>query len=88
MDKQTKLKQTTTVFQVLIEASKFNSFPYPQWFLSFSLFGSFFTMPVQPLELLMLFLVKIYIIPFLGNCISAKTKERCQVLTSILALPP
>ncbi|GMI06842.1 hypothetical protein TrLO_g15379 [Triparma laevis f. longispina] len=37
------------------------------------------------LELLMLFLVKLHFIPFLGNRISAKTKERCQVLASILA---
>ncbi|GMI17735.1 hypothetical protein TrLO_g14838 [Triparma laevis f. longispina] len=48
MDKQTKLKQTTTVVQVLSEASKFNNLPYPRWFISFSLFGSFFTMLFQP----------------------------------------
>ncbi|GMH72016.1 hypothetical protein TrLO_g6950 [Triparma laevis f. longispina] len=48
MDKQTKLKQATTVVQVLREASKFNNLPYPQWFLSLSLLGSFFTMPLQP----------------------------------------
>ncbi|GMH89939.1 hypothetical protein TL16_g11613 [Triparma laevis f. inornata] len=43
MDKQTKLKQTTTVVQVLIQ-----HLPYPQWFLSFSIVGNFFTMPFQP----------------------------------------
>ncbi|GMI13720.1 hypothetical protein TrLO_g2459 [Triparma laevis f. longispina] len=105
MVKQTKLKQTTTVVQVLSEASKFNNLPYLQWFLSFSIFGSFFTLPFQPqpacltelpsyvngvviffaLELLIRFLTNLHSNPLLGNRISAKTKERCQVLASILA---
>ena len=48
MDTQTKAKQGTTVVQVLSEASKFNNLPYPQWFLSFSLFATLLTMPFQP----------------------------------------
>ncbi|GMH62331.1 hypothetical protein TL16_g03454 [Triparma laevis f. inornata] len=106
MDKQTRLKQFTTVLQVLSEASKFNNLPYPQWFLSFSLLGNFFTMPFQPqsaclhlelpsyangvvifftVELLIKVLKRLHSIPFLGSRISFKTKERCQVLASILA---
>ncbi|GMH61932.1 hypothetical protein TrST_g1068 [Triparma strigata] len=48
MDTQTKAKQGTTIVQVLSEASKFNNLPYPQWFLSFSLFAILLTMPFQP----------------------------------------
>ena len=107
MDTQTKAKQGTIVVQVLSEASKFNNLPYPQWFLSFSLFATWFTMPFQPqpacvtdlnltsyqngvatfvfVEFIIQFLMRLHSIPLLHNCISSKTKERCQVLASILA---
>ena len=48
MDTQTKAKLFTTVVQVLSEVSKFNNLPYPQWFLSISIFATLFTMPFQP----------------------------------------
>ncbi|GMH70799.1 hypothetical protein TL16_g05497 [Triparma laevis f. inornata] len=107
MDTQTKAKQATTVVQVLSEVSKFNNLPYPQWFLSFSLFASLLTMPFQPqpacvpdfnlasyqngvlvffgVELFIQFLMRLHSTPILHNHISAKAKERCQMMASILA---
>ena len=47
-DAQTRLKQITTLLQVLSEASRFSNFDYPYWFSNFAVLSNFLTVLFQP----------------------------------------